>query len=233
MTGAVAYTLWSIAQSSREGEEVQAEYAEAYGRVGSRRPRQILTQVGLIIVGLALLVVGSRWLVHGAVAMATVLGLSELIIGLTIVAVGTSLPEVATSVVASLRGERDIAVGNIVGSNLFNILIVLGLAALITPTGITVSAAVLSFDIPVMIAVNIACLPIFFTGHVISRWEGALFIAYYVAYALYLMLEATDHDALPIFSAVMLMFVVPLTMLTLAILVARLVWTDRSTTGRS
>jgi cation:H+ antiporter len=138
---------------------------------------------------------------------------SELIIGLTIIAGGTSLPELATSVLAAARGQRDIAVGNIVGSNVFNILAVLGLAAL-TSGGITVAPAALTFDIPVMTAVAVACLPVFFTGNVIERWEGALFLGYYVAYTAYLVLAATQHDALDVYGAVMLWFVVPLTVLT-------------------
>src|SRR5690606_31081867 len=106
---------------------------------------------------------GARWLVSGAVSVAELLGLSETIIGLTIVAAGTSLPEVAASIMATLRNERDIAVGNIVGSNLFNILAVLGGASLIAPQGITAPASIIAFDGPVMLAVAVACLPIFFT----------------------------------------------------------------------
>jgi cation:H+ antiporter len=137
------------------------------------------------------------------------------------VAAGTSLPEVATSVIAALRGERDIAVGNVVGSNIFNILIVLGLATLVAPAPIPVPASVLRFDLPVLTAVMLACLPIFFTGHRIERWEGALFLAYYVAYTLFLVLAASGHEALPAYSAVMLSFVLPLTVLTLVIVVWR------------
>ncbi len=123
--------------------------------------------------------------------MAKALHISELIIGLTVIAIGTSLPEVATSVVACLRGERDIAVGNAVGSNLSNILTVLGLSALLAPNGVEVPKAALTFDLPVMIAVAAACLPIFFRGHVIYRWEGGLFLGYYLIYTLYLYLNAT------------------------------------------
>ena len=108
-------------------------------------------------------------------------------------AVGTSLPEVATSIVAAMRGERDIAVGNVIGSCLFNILAVTGIAAIVTPSGLDVSPALVRFDIPVMIAVTLACLPIFATGHLITRWEGGLFLAYYLAYVLYLVLAATGH----------------------------------------
>jgi len=146
---------------------------------------------------------------------------SELIIGLTIVAAGTSLPEVATSIVAALRGERDIAVGNIVGSNLFNILAIAGIASMVTPGGLEVAPALIRFDIPVMIAVALACLPIFATGHLIARWEGALFLGYYVAYVLYLILATTQHAALPAFNTAMLGFVLPLTVVTLIVLLVR------------
>jgi cation:H+ antiporter len=175
----------------------------------------------LVAGGLVLLVVGSHWLVEGAVGIAQVMGLSELVIGLTVVAIGTSLPELATSVMAALRGERDLAVGNIVGSNLFNLLFVLGAATAIAPEGIAVSGPALNFDLPVMTAVAAACLPIFFTGHCIQRWEGGLFLGYYVAYTAYLLLDAADHDALPAFSTMMMAFVVPLTVVTLVVVTAR------------
>ena len=131
------------------------------------------------------------------------------------------MPEVATSIVAAIRGERDIAVGNVVGSNIFNLLAVLGLTGLVAPDGVPVAAAALAFDLPVMIAVALACLPIFFTGFRVARWEGWLFLVYYAAYVLYLILDASQHDALPLFSSVMLLFVVPLTALTLLVLVVR------------
>lgn len=173
--------------------------------------------LGLVVGGLAVLVLGARWFVEAAVGMARMLGVSELVIGLTIVAGGTSLPELATSVLASLRGERDIAVGNVVGSNLFNLLSVLGLSAVVAPGGIPVSETVLWFDLPVMIAVAVACLPVFFTGYTIARWEGLLFLGYYVAYTTYLLLGATQHEALSTFSVGMGAFVIPLTIVTLAI----------------
>ena len=175
----------------------------------------------LIALGLALLIVGARWLVEGAVTLARVVGVSELVIGLTVVAAGTSLPEVVTSVVASVRGERDIAVGNVVGSNLFNMLGVLGIASLVAPQGLAVSASALRFDLPVMIGVAIACLPIFFTGGRIERWEGGLFFAYYIAYTTWLVLAATGHAALGPFSAAVGLFVLPLTVVTLIVLALR------------
>jgi cation:H+ antiporter len=211
--GAVAYTAFQIRQSRRESAALQDEYAQEYG------PKRSSTAANLafIAAGLVLLVLGSRWLVNGAVAFAQALGVSELVIGLTIVAAGTSLPEVATSILAAFRGERDIAVGNVVGSNIFNILAVLGLAGLAAPSGLPAPAALLRFDLPVMIAVAIACLPVFASGATIARWEGALFLFYYAAYTAYTVLAAQQHDALPAFSAVMQVFVLPLTAVTLAV----------------
>jgi cation:H+ antiporter len=137
------------------------------------------------------------------------------------VAAGTSLPEIATSILAAIRGERDIAVGNVIGSNIFNILGVAGIAGVASPEGLQVSHPALSFDIPVMAAVAFACLPIFFTGHVISRWEGGVFLAYYVAYTAFLVLDASRHDLLPDFSWIMTAFVLPLTVITLVVVVLR------------
>ncbi len=164
-----------------------------------------------------MLILGSNWLVTSAITIAEYLGVSQLIIGLTIVAAGTSLPEVATSVIASIRGERDIAVGNVVGSNIFNLLMVLGLAGVVAPGGIYVSSVIIHFELPIMVAVAVACLPIFFTGKIIARWEGALFLGYYIAYTTYLILASTHHDALPAFSQAMIWFVMPITAVTLII----------------
>lgn len=175
----------------------------------------------LVLGGLVVLVLGSRVLVASAVSIAQALGVGELIIGLTIVAAGTSLPEVATSVIASLRGERDIAVGNVVGSNVFNLLGVLGLASLVSPLGIGVADQALRFDLPVMLVVALACLPIFVTGREIARWEGALFFAYYIAYTAYVVMAAMQHAALGAYSGAMLWFFLPLTAVTLMALFAR------------
>jgi len=211
--GVIAYTAFQVWQSRKESAAIRDEYAQEYA------PRRHSTLANLVLVaaGLALLVLGSRWLVSGAVAFAQALGVSELVIGLTIVAAGTSLPEVATSLLAAFRGERDIAVGNVVGSNIFNLLAVLGLSALVAPDGLPVSPSVLRFDLPVMMAVALACLPIFASGASIVRWEGALFLSYYAAYTTYLVLAAQEHDTLPVFSTVMEVFVLPLTAVTLAV----------------
>ena len=164
---------------------------------------------------------GSDWLVEGASAIAVALGFSELTIGLSIVALGTSLPELATSAVAGMRGERDIAVGNVVGSNIFNLLAVLGVTALVAEGGIPVAAAALNVDIPIMIAVAFACLPVFFSDYLIDRWNGALFVALYAGYLAYLAMEGVQHDAVTGFAAIMLTFVIPLVLFTLVLLAVR------------
>lgn len=220
LVGSVLYTAFLVYQSRKESDaEVQAEYEREYAGSGKQTWQQAATNVLILLVGLATLVVGANLLVSGATTIAEAMGVSQLIIGLTIVAVGTSLPELATSMVACYRGERDIAVGNVVGSNIFNVLTILGLTA--TVTGVPVSNSAIRFDIPVMLAVAIASLPIFYTGNRISRWEGLLFISYYVAYTAYLGLNAVGHEQLGLFSNVMLLFVIPLTVITLLTLMVR------------
>lgn len=217
----IGYTVWSIYASRKESAEARAEFAQEFGpeKLPAQGGAKVwLTSIGFIVVGLGSLALGSDWLVESATTLARTFGVSDVIIGLTIVAAGTSLPEVVASIVATLKGERDIAIGNAIGSNVFNILGIVGLAALITPGGLTVAPSIITFDLPVMIAVAFAVLPIFVTGLSINRWEGALFLGYYVAYTAYLILAATQHDALPAFSGVMALFVLPITAITLLVL---------------
>lgn len=225
----LGYTMFVIVQSRRE-LKAEAGAFEA-GSDGSGWDGHWPMQVLLVVGGLGLLVLGANWLVDATVAIAKGLGVSELVIGLTILAAGTSLPEVATSILAAIRGQRDIAVGNVVGSNIFNILGVLGISAVAAPQGLAVAPAMIVFDIPVMIAVAVACLPVFFTGHLIARWEGALFVAVYAAYTVYLILAARQHDALDTFGAAMAFVVLPLVSLTLAILAGR-EWQERKARAR-
>ena len=209
----IAYIAFVFIQSrkAQSNDEVDADSADA------PKKTSWIKDLAMVAIGLAMLVIGSDWLVDGAVALATHLGVSQLIIGLTIVATGTSLPEVVTSIVAAVHGERDIAVGNVVGSNLFNIMGVLGVASLVAPGGIDIPASVVSFDLLVMLAVAIACLPIFFSGGIISRQEGALLLAYYVAYTVYLVFSSTQNALLESFSTAMLYFVIPLSVLAIGV----------------
>lgn len=213
----IAYVVWTIRAGRHEPPEVVEEYEHEFASAKPRTRWGLLIHLGQIVAGLVLLSMGADWMVDGAVAIARFFGVSELMIGLTVVAVGTSLPEVAATVIASLRGERNIAVGNIVGSNIFNILCVLGLAAAVSPEGLNVSPTALWFDIPLMIIVAAACLPIFFTGHRIARWEGAAFIAYYVAYVAYLILDAASEQMSRTLGVFVVGFAFPLTVITIAV----------------
>jgi cation:H+ antiporter len=216
----VAYTVFLIVQSRRETRAASGAYDQK-GEKSSNWDAHWAVQLLLILAGLALLVFGSDWLVSASVAFARSLGVSDLVIGLTIVAAGTSMPEVATSVMAAARKERDIAIGNVVGSSTFNILGSLGIAGVVGAQGLALAPAVLHFDIWVMLAVAFACLPVFISGCEIARWEGGVFLAYYVAYAAYLILAAQAHDALEAFSAVMMSFVLPITVVTLVVVLLK------------
>jgi cation:H+ antiporter len=198
--GAVAYTMLAIRLGCRESAAVEAEYQELEEALAGGAPRRGFREMAVegmrIVFGLLLLVLGARWLVDAAATVARALGVGELTIGLTVVALGTSLPELATSVVAAWRNERDIAVGNVVGSNIFNLLAVLGLSAVVSPAGVAVSPVALRVDLPVMIVVTAVCLPVVASGRRIDRWEGGLLLAGYGLYIAYLVLAAGRHAAL-------------------------------------
>lgn len=218
-----AYTVFLVVQSRRQSQAAPVNPdAQIHPVRAGAWDSTLPAQLGLMVLGLVLLVFGSEWLVTAAVAFAKAMGVSDLIIGLTIVAAGTSMPEVATSIAAALKGERDIAVGNVVGSNTFNILGCLGITGLVAGEGgLSIAPSVLAFDIWVLIAVAVACLPVFISGKEIARWEGAVFLGYYLAYVSYLILAAQAHDALGPFSAVMMSFVVPLTVVTLIVVMLK------------
>lgn len=222
LSGIVFYTIFSIKKCRQTTVQLPTVDYIPEIKTPTRNTRSdIIIQLLFILIGLGILIQGSQWLVDGAIVLAQTLGISELIIGLTVISIGTSLPEIATVIVASIRRQHELIIGNVVGSNLLNILLVLGLSSMIAPAGIEVPHAALVFDLPVMIAVSIACLPILLTDYLIERWEGILFLSFYAAYTLYLFLNATQHSLLPAFSAVMLWFVIPLTAITLIILMWR------------
>jgi len=216
--GGLAYTLFLLYQSRQEkNQDVQDEYAQFGAQ--SLSAKETGVSVAMFAGGAVLLVAGSQLLVKSAVTIAQALGASPLIIGLTVIAFGTSLPELATSVMASFRGERDLAVGNVIGSNIFNILVVLGLTSAVSTTGISVGASALSFDIPVMLAAAVMCLPIFFTDNEVSRREGILLLAYYLLYIGYLVVNATAELFEP-WNNIIVVVVIPLT----ALMLVRLSW---------
>lgn len=222
LSGLVAYISFAIYKGRNQTKAITNEYRTAFTtKIPEKNTLFIGKQLVLIITGLSFCVLGASWFLDNAVILARVLGISELVIGMTLVAASTSFPEVATSAVATVRGHKDIAVGNVVGSCIFNILGIVGVAGLVAPEGIAIAPSVTRFDLPVAIAACVACLPIFFTGHKISPWEGVLFLGYYTAYTVYLVMAATEHDSLPMFSLIMMWFVIPLTLVTTVIFLYR------------
>lgn len=197
----VFYVTWSIREGLRaEVPEPDLSRLPALGEVpepadhGARRAlRRYALPAGLVALGLAGLAAGSSWLVESARVLARSLGVGEAVVGLTVVAVGTSLPEVATSVVAAFRGEQDLAVGNVLGSNLFNLLGILGVAGLLDRSGLAVSGRMLTFDLPIMLIAAVVCLPIFVTDHRIDRGEGGLLVVFYVGYLACLVAAAAGR----------------------------------------
>ena len=172
--------------------------------------------LGKLAAGLVLLVVGSQILVRGAEAAAALLQIPESVVGITIVAAGTSMPELVTSVVAAYRGKADIAVGNVVGSNIINQLLILGLCAFFSGEGLVAEPLMINRDLPIMVATTLACLPIFWTGGVIKRREGFLLVAFYVLYLVDQLLQVTGAGgALFNFRALVLVVVLPLVLVFL------------------
>ncbi|MGE4297400.1 MAG: calcium/sodium antiporter [Desulfovibrionaceae bacterium] len=174
-----------------------------------------------VAAGLALLVFGSQWFIDGAVTVARQLGMDDLMVGLTLVAGGTSLPELATSVAASMKGERDIAVGNVVGSNIFNLLAVLGVTTLFTPAGVAVAAQTVAFDMAVMTGVAITCLPMCVSGARVSRGEGGVLVAYYMGYVVVLYLHAVGSPLAPALGKAVAYGLIPAVALVLCLPLAR------------
>lgn len=176
LTLLVAYTAFSVkAAKTRTSPAIDDEFDAA---VPDRAPSPSI-ELALVALGLTLLVLGSKLLVGSTTVVARSLGWSEAVIGLTIVAAGTSMPELATSLVAASRGQSDIAVGNVIGSNIFNVLGTLGLAATLRPFG---APGIREADLWVMVAFAIALLPLLWTGRRLQRWEGALLLAGYAGY---------------------------------------------------
>ena len=207
---AVGYLYFLLRQSKSEKDStVLAEYQQEYGEVG--KDPKWFRNISYIVLGIAGLVLGADVLVRGAVQIAGFFGVSELIIGLTVISMGTSLPEVATSVVAAMKGEKDIAVGNVVGSNIFNIVLVLGVSSIVAPAGIAVTPHAVNFDIIFMVCVAVATLPIFFYGYQVGRVAGFFFVLFYLIYVGYLILEATSAGVFPLYRQALLYGVAPLT----------------------
>lgn len=176
---------------------------------GRRKAAPWFSSLLLILLGLGLLVFAGHLLLGAAVTVADDLGLSERVMGLTVIAISASLPQLATSLLAALRGQRDIAVGNVIGSNLFNLLGVLGFTALVAPTPLSVSPNALDFDLPVLLGVALLCLPVFYSGYRVTRAEGLLFLGLYLAYGLHVMSFTTGMPLAGKLERLMLFFILP------------------------
>ena len=180
LAGILIYTCYVYFVALKESKAVEQEYEEFIGT----KYNSIKKDIFLIMIGLGALVGGAHLLVHSAMYIARVAGISELVIGLTVIAVGTSLPELATSMIAAIRKESDISVGNVLGSNIFNILAVLGVAAIIRP--LQVNTASLRLDMPVMLFFSIFLIPIITWKFVLTRGQGFFLLIGYSIYILWL-----------------------------------------------
>lgn len=187
---AVLYTLVIVRIARRERPFVKQEYEREYATPASapETPSRFAWHGALLLIGIVIVVVGADLLVDGASGLARAQGVSEAVIGLTIVALGTSAPELVTTVVSTVRGERDIAVGNLLGSSVFNLLLILGITAAVPATGIAVEQDLMRVDLPVMLGVALLCVPVFYSGRRVSRAEGIGFMALYGVYLTYLLI---------------------------------------------
>ncbi|NIJ15406.1 calcium/sodium antiporter [Sphingobium vermicomposti] len=185
-----AFTLAVIRLARQESLQVKLEFAREFGP-GRLASRQAATEMLLLALGLIIIVVGADWLVDSAVELARIWNVSDAFIGLTIVAIGTSAPELVTTIMSTIRGERDIAIGNLIGSSVYNIFVILGVTCLIPAAGVEVGSHLVRIDIPIMLGVALLCIPVFVSGRQISRIEGGLFVSAYVAYLSYLIVERT------------------------------------------
>jgi cation:H+ antiporter len=189
LLGAVAYTAGLVRVSRRETADQAEAPAANVGAAADRR--RLVPQVLLLLVGIAVVVVGAELLVEAAVSSARSLGVSDVVIGLTVVAIGTTAPEFVTTVVSTLRGDRELALGNLMGSSIYNIAAILGLTVVVAPDGVPVPDEVLAADLGLLVVAAAAAVPVFLTGRRISRIEGGLFIASYIGYMTWLLLTRT------------------------------------------
>ena len=219
LTAFVGYTAWLIYGGLRETSTDD----DAMGTEGSSSAgwKRVVIHVVSVLAGLGLLVLGARWLVDSASVIARGLGVSDLVIGLTIVACGTSLPELATSIMAAVKGHRDLAVGNVIGSNIFNLLVVLGASATLAANGAPVERPVLLFDMALMVAVACLCWPMFLSHSTVSRGEGLLMLFLYTAYTVLLVAGASGWESASVMKSVFLLGVIPMSLVWVSVVALR------------
>jgi len=182
IAGGIGFTVLLIRSAWRRRRAVRESAEDVVAMSAPATPRYILQNLALLVVGIVVIVAGADWLVEGSIDLARIFGVSESFIGLTVVAIGTSSPELVTTIVATLRRDRDIAIGNLIGSSVYNIAFILGVTLLVPADGLAVEPGLIAIDIPVMVAVAVVCVPVFVGGRRVSRLEGGLFVAAYLAY---------------------------------------------------
>lgn len=192
VSAGIIYTAVIVRSAQRESRKFREEFEREYGpKLRNNGWGEILWNTVALIAGIGIVVVGSDWLVDAAVEIARKLGVSDAFIGLTIVAIGTSSPELVTTVIGTLRNDRDIAIGNLLGSSIYNILFILGITCLVPSAGVAVEPDLIYIDIPVMTAVALVCVPVFLSGRQVTRFEGGAFVVAYVTYLVYLIVSRT------------------------------------------
>ncbi|MBR0670421.1 calcium/sodium antiporter [Neoroseomonas soli] len=189
----IVYTVMVVWTAQHESRAVRVEFAKEYRgpKRTERKRRETVSSATLLAAGIVIVVVAADWFVDGAVSLARIWGVSDAFIGLTIVAIGTSAPELVTTVLSTLKNSRDIAIGNLLGSSVYNIFIILGVTCLVPSGGLPVTPYLVRVDIPVMAVVAVVCVPVFVSGREVSRLEGACFVGAYVAYLFYLVMART------------------------------------------
>ncbi len=201
ISAAIIYTIALIQLSKRESTAMRYEFAEEYGAGSVKLPTGIVLpgtrlNIGLwngllLMLGIFLTVLGAELMVTGATGIAQSYGISDAVIGLTIVAIGTSAPELASTMLATFKNDRDVAIGNLIGSGIYNILVILGITSIVAPSGINVSDEILMIDLPLAAMVAIVCLPVFKSDRLVSRREGLFFVIAYLIYFSSLLLLRT------------------------------------------
>lgn len=196
---AVLYTLAVVRFSKNESQAVAEQFEDMCGidaeetcnidtATSKQRIMNTKMKYALILaIGIVITVIGANWLVDGATGIARSLNVSEVIIGLTIVAIGTSSPELVTTIISTIRNDRDVAVGNLLGSSIYNILVILSLTCMVSPGGLPVERQLLWLDIPLMLGVALICVPVFLSGNRISRVEGGIGVAIYIIYLFWII----------------------------------------------
>ena len=181
----ISYTFWLVWASKKESLEFIADTPLKKVNSGIKQDSRAFNFL-FFIFGIGVLVFGSKILVQGASDLALRAGISEAIVGLTLVAAGTSFPELVSSIMATIRGNTDIAIGNVIGSNIFNILFILGTSTFASENGLKVSESVINYDIPILLGISILSFPLLVSGRKIVRWEGLLLLLCYISYTFHL-----------------------------------------------